>query len=94
MPDDAHLYVLRAWYHRTEGRPDLALKDLDKAIQLEPRRQEALNLRGLVKRTSGDITGAVADFSKLIDVSPQEAPGYVGRAIVYMLEGKDVEART
>jgi len=92
IPDDPYLWMLRGYYHRQEEKLELALKDLDKAIELSPKDLEAWNTRGIVKRASGDLDGAIADFSKLVEFHPDARIGYLGRGIAYILQKKDDEA--
>ncbi len=92
IPADPHLYALRATYHRTGDRPDLALKDLDEAVRIDPKNKEALNLRGVVRRNGDDLDGAIADFSRLIELDPDLPAGRLGRGVTYILQGQDARA--
>ena len=57
-----------------------AIKNYDKAIELDPQYANAYNNRGIAKKNLGDYAGAIADYDKAIELDPQNAYVYVERA--------------
>ena len=51
----------------------LALKDYDKAIELQPDFYDAYNNRGVVKSDLGDYADAISDYDKVIELSPKDS---------------------
>jgi tetratricopeptide (TPR) repeat protein len=92
IPADSQLHYLRGYYHRAEDRLPEALRDLDESLRLDPKNRSALNLRGVVKRASGDLDGSAADFGILIGLAPDEPAGFTGRAITRIFQARDAEA--
>lgn len=93
LPDDAHLYALRGYFHRRQERLDLALKDLNKAIELDPENREAYNYRAIVKRAAGDLPGSIADFTRVIEIAPNVIDYQLGLAITRVVQGEFDRAR-
>ncbi len=67
------------WYNRGIARLNLkvykeAIKDFDTALTLysDPKGiGDSLNNRGIAKKKLGDMTGAIADYSKALEKNPQ-----------------------
>ncbi len=53
------------------GKRKDAIKDYDKAIELNPKDHKVYNNRGIAKRKSGDIKGANADFAKAEELNTE-----------------------
>ena len=64
-----------------------SLRDLDRAIDLDPRDAEARNLRGEVKRDLGDYAGAVADCDAALDILPGYTEAYFNRGAAWCALG-------
>ena len=58
--------------------------DSNKAIELDPK---LLSNRGWAKQTKGDLDGALADYSKAIQLKPDYATAYSNRGGVKRAEG-------
>ncbi|MCX6282974.1 MAG: tetratricopeptide repeat protein, partial [Bacteroidetes bacterium] len=54
-----------------------ALKDLDKAIELNPSYPDAYNNRGRAKQALGDTEGACKDWNKAFDLGLTEAKNLI-----------------
>ncbi len=67
---DARTYVAMARAHSMQAALDLALRDLDRAIEIEPRCTVALARRGLVRSQLGHIPDALADLDRAIGIQP------------------------
>lgn len=66
-------------YFRSLRRPELAaaLKELDAAVA---RREDAASLsrRARLRRVAGDLSGALADYQRALDLDPEHAPAHAG----------------
>src|SRR5262249_20378251 len=65
------------------GRPDKALADLSRAIELDPNHADAWNNRGVAYSLMGELDKAVNAFSRSIELAPNDGEavqGYVRRA--------------
>ncbi len=56
-----------------------AMKDYDKAIELNPQYAEAYNNRGIAKAELGRNEEAMKDYDKAIELNPQYAEAYNNR---------------
>ena len=72
-----------------EKRSDLA-ETSDSTEQPDP--ADAYNLLGHVKRTRGDLDGALADFNKAIELKPDLAAAWNNRGLVKQTKGDRVGA--
>ncbi len=79
-------------YHERIGNPERALKSYDLAVLRYPGHIQALNNRGILKGTKGDMEGAMADFNQIIQLRPSWAEGWYNRGIVFYHSGKKEEA--
>ena len=74
-------YSLRAKMNTSLYQYNLALKDHDKAVDLDPSSSEAVFERALIKELLNDHDGAIADFSKAIELEPTNAEAYYRRGM-------------
>ncbi len=87
-PEDADAYATRAYDWLCKDQYDEALKDYDRAIQLEPNRAEFWNARGLAWRGKGiedrDRSAcedrALSDYAEAIRLDPKYASAINNRA--------------
>ena len=63
-----------------QGTHDHAIKDFNRAIELNPNHADAYNGRGIAYRQIGKLTRAIADFDRSIELNPNDA-------ILTMLKG-------
>ena len=54
---------------------------------LDPNLAEAYNQRGVVRQARGDLDGAIADYSRSIDIDPRNAHTYCNRANARQAKG-------
>jgi tetratricopeptide (TPR) repeat protein len=85
------------YFYRGVVKSDLednagALKDCDKAIELNPNEARAYVNRGLVKSDLGRKKEALVDYDKAIELNPNEARAYFNRGIVKSDLGRKKEA--
>ncbi|MCX7704465.1 MAG: tetratricopeptide repeat protein, partial [Planctomycetota bacterium] len=69
------------------GDYDGAIRDYDRAIELNPEYAEALYNRGVAKSKMGDWAGAIADFDEALELKPKYALAYAGRGEARMAKG-------
>jgi tetratricopeptide (TPR) repeat protein len=91
---EAYIYVNRA---RILGDDDVAgqLTELDKALVLDPKEPNALQMRADILSKQGDYDAVVATYDKLIELVPQNEGFWIGqRGIAHWQAGdrKDAES--
>ncbi len=64
-----------------------AIKDYDKAIEIDPENAMAYNNRGNVKQYLRDLQGAIQDYDKAIEIDPNYATAYNNRGIAKQAQG-------
>jgi tetratricopeptide (TPR) repeat protein len=64
-----------------------------KAISLNPEMFQAYFNRGLLRRASGNLSGALADFEATISISPTFRGGFVQKGLTHELMGDRAQAR-
>ena len=62
---------------------DLALADLNKAININPEFDDSYNNRGVIYKERGKFNLALADFNKSIQINPKNLEAYIGRGVIY-----------
>ncbi|TAL68777.1 MAG: tetratricopeptide repeat protein [Bacteroidetes bacterium] len=62
-----------------------ALRELDKAISINPNDMSSINMRGLVKFELGRHKDALEDFNKVVELDPNSFSAYHNRANAKML---------
>jgi tetratricopeptide (TPR) repeat protein len=85
-PDDAMAYALRGEAYRAINRIESALKDFDRAIQLNPSSEEFYSARGNVRAARGDGAGALADYAQALRLNPKFVRAYHNRALLHSRE--------
>jgi len=78
-----------------QGKYAPALLELEKALELNPRDNDSVSLRGYVYLCQGDFREAEQDFQRLLDSEEKSyhLRGRVGFASLYHLEGRFGEAK-
>ena len=94
-PNNSLAYRLRGYYKYRNKNHDGAILDLSIAIELNPKDLFALEYRGLAYRDNEgqdgtiyidwDFTNAIKDFTKLIELDPNNSEWYFNRAVCYNL---------
>ena len=80
-------YQGRGVAYRSEGKVDLAMKDFDKAIQLDPKNANAYNSRGNAYLDKRDYKDAIVDYTQAIKLSPNYSYAYDNRGDAYDDDG-------
>jgi len=62
-----------------EGRYELGIEALTRAIEIDPNQLEALKTRGYARNILGDHRGALEDYERAVAVKPHDAGALQGR---------------
>ena len=73
--------------HEKAGRDDLAVKDYSAHLELEPRSQYGLELRGALYFRARQYDRALADFAQALVVNPSSPTALYGRGMVKQKTG-------
>ena len=91
-PDDAALRASFAGALGALEKYDLALAELDRAIELEPLNVEAYHNRAVIRERNGDPQNAIADYTTALRYNPSYEPS---QRALYRLTGRhDVRSPT
>jgi DNA-binding response OmpR family regulator/Flp pilus assembly protein TadD len=94
-----------AWHDRGVslrelGKDELALKSIDKAVELEPDNEEFLFTRaellkriGILRMQKNAIAAAVRTYNKILEVNPNNADAWNGLGVCMTEQGKDGMSR-
>ncbi len=66
-----------------EGKYKDAVKEYDKALEIDPENAEIYRKRGIANRARGDEKDALKDFDKAIELDPSNSKSYLGRGLVH-----------
>ena len=58
-----------------------AIKDYDRAIELNPDETTAFNNRGVAKQVIGDYAEAIGDYEKALELNPEDAMAFDNREV-------------
>ena len=70
--------------YKVKGEYDLALKDYDQAIQLNPNAASHYNNRGIIYRLKHDYDRAIADYDEAIWLKGDYVAAFYNRALAYV----------
>lgn len=76
------------------GRTQEAIKTMSDYIANTPDEPAGYNQRGWFKEHSGDIEGALEDYTMAITLQPNVAYAYLNRGVLYRLKGENVKAES
>ncbi len=91
-PDQGRYYTLRAAAWWELDKPEKALEDFDKAIELGYTESHAYTSRGLFHTAMGNHDQAIADFNEAIKIDADDIAPIVNRASVQINKGDFVAA--
>lgn len=86
-----HVAVARMWM--LDGRPDEAMRHLDRAIALDADAIEAHAMRGDILRARGETEGAISAWREAIGIDPDRPVLHRSLALAYADLGMTEEAR-
>ena len=89
----ARLYSNRALGYTKADKLDLALADVNRAIQIDPKYVFAYDNRGEIKRLRKDYDGAIVDYNKAIQLDPEFVAAYLDRGTAFKEMGNRKSAR-
>jgi tetratricopeptide (TPR) repeat protein len=82
--NDARTHFDQGFNYFKQGKNDLALAELNQAIELAPNNELAYLLRGNIYVGGKQWKLALADLSRAIELNPQLSTAYLGRAVVHL----------
>lgn len=82
------LYSLRAMEYQELGKLELALADMNKAVDLSDSHYSEVESRGLLYLDMGKYDLALADFAKVLTLQPHRFRSYNHRSWAYLMWGK------
>lgn len=80
--DEAYAQRARAYFLKT-GNDDAAFADAEKALNLNSKNIDALNIRGKIKVDRKQTDSALDDFNKAIKIDPNFTKAYLNRAVLF-----------
>jgi tetratricopeptide (TPR) repeat protein len=86
-PDELTLKVVlnnRGIAYQNLGKNDLALKDYQRVIDMDPNHPQSYGNRGNVYDTTGNFEKAIADYTRGIELKSDYTDAYYNRAWVYL----------
>lgn len=84
-------FLLRAYLYQLQGKNALAIKDLNKTIELNAT-VEAHVMRGVAYAFSGDDAAALKDYVTAVRIDPAYGNTYKQRAYIYLRRGEFARA--
>jgi tetratricopeptide (TPR) repeat protein len=85
-------YVSRGQQQFEDGDIDLALRDFNRALQLDPNFAPALHNRALVFAAAADSDAALADLARVLQLHPDYTPALISRSQLHLAIGEPVLA--
>ena len=83
-PQEGRFYTLRASAWWALEKPEKAIADFDKAIELGYDAAHAYISRGLFRAEAGDFDKAIADYTTALEKDPEDISALINRAAVHM----------
>lgn len=84
----AHSYRIRGRSYYRNGEFDLAIKEYNQALTLNPNSPYIYNDRGMAYSALKKVNEAIADYTQAIRLYPGLAEAYYNRAVGYLKLGK------
>jgi TolB-like protein/Flp pilus assembly protein TadD len=89
---DAHL-ALALFYYWGSRDYDPALRELDRAIELQPSSSDGWNIRAAIHRRRGEWQRALAEFERAAELNPRDSghPAEIGSTYITLRRWNDAE---
>lgn len=82
------VYVNRGVMHLGAEDYSLAIRDFDRALELDPDDPTTLGNRGLARAQAGDLAGGLLDLDASISISTTNSVTYATRALIRAVSGQ------
>lgn len=92
LPEEATIYSERGVSYFHNKQIDLSLKDMDKAVELEPYKAYRYSSRAFIKAYR-DVEGAIADYKKAIEIDPKDEISFNNLGLLEENRGRYKEAQ-
>jgi tetratricopeptide (TPR) repeat protein len=89
--EPAITYMSRGVSYLRMGDKDMAIRDFDRAIDIDGREAAAYYFRGLAHMLGGDYRSAASDFSRAIEKNPDHRAALLARGVSYVNLGRKTE---
>jgi TolB-like protein/Tfp pilus assembly protein PilF len=89
---DAH-FALGLFYYWGDRDYDPALREVDRAIELQPSSSDSWNIRASIHRRRGEWQRALAEFDRAAELNPRDSrsPGEIGNTYTTLRRWSDAE---
>jgi tetratricopeptide (TPR) repeat protein len=84
--------VLDGASNLNRGKTEKALKDFNRAIEIDPNHQDGYMGRADTLNVMGRYEESIPDYNKALEIKPSLAPAYINRAIAYTHLGEHEKA--
>lgn len=92
-PEFRHLYLTeRAWSYRSDDKFDLAIADVDHALEMQPDNYKTWILRAKIHEANDDHELALADYDKAVEIGSESSFTHWKRARFLDCHGNRSEA--
>jgi tetratricopeptide (TPR) repeat protein len=86
--DLTRLYYNRGLAYQSKGEENLALQDVNRALEYDPYYAEAYYNRAIIRTARGDYRGAVEDYTRSLRLKPGNVKALNNRGVVYKMLGE------
>ena len=88
LKDQTALHLFRAFASYNRFRTDDAIKELNRAAELDPRYALTYSHRGDAYADQGKLDQALADYGRALEINPGYAMAYLNRGILYAKQSR------
>ncbi len=88
QPTDPYGYYHLAGVYALMAEPDLALQELNRALELYPQMQEAVCSRALCYQMLGDCTRALPDYARCLELNTDQCHHFYNQACCLAVSGE------
>jgi tetratricopeptide (TPR) repeat protein len=82
------MYMGRGVAYGDIGRPEEAIQDFTRAIEIDPTKRDAYKFRGSLYGQAGQLDLALADLKKYVALDPADAVSWNNIAMIHMRKGE------